>query len=632
MRWKYAGFSKDGNGKVISGATIKVFLAGTTTAASIYTTVASTTAVNSTTSSADGSFAFYVDAFDYDNEQTFLVRIEKNGYTSKDFDNIKLDDIVLGTYTVSTNKTVTTHLNPPKGIIYSIATGVTLTITGVFDAGLYQVFSCDGTGKVVFGAGSVLEIYPQWWTANVAPGTTDMTAAFQAAAASVIATSGTVRVPAGIYKLTDTIVCMNGTAAAIRWEFDNGVELDTYLTGTTPLFSYVGAATVNQQAGIFGNPKIIAKNAGAVTARNSGVAALVQGAIGIQLNYYAKDMTHALHLHNSAANTYTEQVKFNIWSEYCQEAIKFEVTSGTNSFHGCGGFLYADIWAGQVGINIGSGCYWYNFDLRMDAVGHSTSPSTAATLVTVDGTVARGTAVFNIENQTEVSGVGTANALDMSGAQYWSAQTAVFSQGLPLTGTRAKVNGFNIEDSSLGGLSAFVSAKRSASLAADGVMTLPVLNGGILIIRDSSAGGSAVVMVDVATGATIISDPQKIIQTSDVMAPYTSTKIAFTHNSPSVDSLTSSTAAFQAGGLLSGMNITITGSTSNNKSVTVVRATTDTLLLTPSDVLVTEAEGDSVTLTYKPGFYIACPGGGVNPTITNRYATAKTIDVLVLGQ
>ncbi len=39
----------------------------------------------------------------------------------------------------------------------------TLTINGPFNAGSYQVFSGFVTGSVTFGAGSVAEVYPEWW-------------------------------------------------------------------------------------------------------------------------------------------------------------------------------------------------------------------------------------------------------------------------------------------------------------------------------------------------------------------------------------------------------------------------------------------------------------------------------------
>ncbi len=49
------------------------------------------------------------------------------------------------------------------GGVITVGTGKTLTINGPFSAGLYQCFS--GAGSVVFGSGSVSEVYPEWWGA-----------------------------------------------------------------------------------------------------------------------------------------------------------------------------------------------------------------------------------------------------------------------------------------------------------------------------------------------------------------------------------------------------------------------------------------------------------------------------------
>lgn len=68
-----------------------------------------------------------------------------------------------------------------RNAILTIATTKTLTITGDIDAGCYQIFSCVGTGKVVFGTGTVKSVYPEWWQVNTTPGTTDMAVGLQAA-------------------------------------------------------------------------------------------------------------------------------------------------------------------------------------------------------------------------------------------------------------------------------------------------------------------------------------------------------------------------------------------------------------------------------------------------------------------
>jgi hypothetical protein len=67
---------------------------------------------------------------------------------------------------VIANKTVPSNitLKFQQGGSLNISSGKTVTINGHVEAGLYQIFS--GSGTVVFGSGSVKEVYPQWWGAK----------------------------------------------------------------------------------------------------------------------------------------------------------------------------------------------------------------------------------------------------------------------------------------------------------------------------------------------------------------------------------------------------------------------------------------------------------------------------------
>jgi hypothetical protein len=78
-----------------------------------------------------------------------------------------------------------------------IATTKTLAIKGGVKAGLYQIFSCTGTGKVVFGQAQIL--FPQWW--GVARnGTTDDLPALQSCINSAVSSS-LIEVSGGSYLL-----------------------------------------------------------------------------------------------------------------------------------------------------------------------------------------------------------------------------------------------------------------------------------------------------------------------------------------------------------------------------------------------------------------------------------------------
>ena len=88
-----------------------------------------------------------------------------------------------GTHSINADLTIPANvtLAMERGAILTIVTGKTLTINGGLEAGLYQIFSCIGTGSVDLRYNrSIKEIYTEWWGAK-ADGTTDSTAAFQSA-------------------------------------------------------------------------------------------------------------------------------------------------------------------------------------------------------------------------------------------------------------------------------------------------------------------------------------------------------------------------------------------------------------------------------------------------------------------
>jgi hypothetical protein len=87
-----------------------------------------------------------------------------------------------GTYAISSNFTVPVNvtLKVERGAILNIADSITLTINGGLNCGLYQIVSCSGTGKVVYGTG-VQEVFPEWYGAKGDNSTDDAGSINQAA-------------------------------------------------------------------------------------------------------------------------------------------------------------------------------------------------------------------------------------------------------------------------------------------------------------------------------------------------------------------------------------------------------------------------------------------------------------------
>ena len=90
-RYPFHGTYKDGEGKIVPSGTISVYLAGTSTAASIYVASAGGSAVNSVTSNATtGAFIFYIDDGDYGGTQRFKITLSKTNYILQSYDDITI--------------------------------------------------------------------------------------------------------------------------------------------------------------------------------------------------------------------------------------------------------------------------------------------------------------------------------------------------------------------------------------------------------------------------------------------------------------------------------------------------------------------------------------------------------------
>ncbi len=129
-------------GNAISGATIYVYAAGTTTASTIYSDNGSTTTTNPLTSGSDGSFDFYAANARYD----LVITHASHTFTSADTSGIALFDPALpvtswtpsvgGTATYSARAASVVKIGPLVFIqgymtIATIGTGSTSSITGL---------------------------------------------------------------------------------------------------------------------------------------------------------------------------------------------------------------------------------------------------------------------------------------------------------------------------------------------------------------------------------------------------------------------------------------------------------------------------------------------------------------------
>jgi len=110
----------------------------------------------------DGDFDFVEGSAVHSSWFTSLRR----GIAYIDDDDINLTMLVDGNTNIDSDTTTDECINlrVEKGNPINISAGVTLTINGPFEAGLYQVFS--GDGDIRFGVGIIKEVYPQWFGAK----------------------------------------------------------------------------------------------------------------------------------------------------------------------------------------------------------------------------------------------------------------------------------------------------------------------------------------------------------------------------------------------------------------------------------------------------------------------------------
>lgn len=85
-----------------------------------------------------------------------------------------------GTYKIASSISLSSNVQFLQGAILNIQAGVTVTFNSGIVAGVYRIFNCISTGRVVFNTQYLREGYPEWWGALTNNGTADCTAALSA--------------------------------------------------------------------------------------------------------------------------------------------------------------------------------------------------------------------------------------------------------------------------------------------------------------------------------------------------------------------------------------------------------------------------------------------------------------------
>ncbi len=331
--------------------------------------MAGTTSAAYVTSGSDGTFEFWVDRFDYDESQKFKVVLSKTGYASATWDNVIVDQVVLGTYSITADKTVSTTISVPDGVIYSVATGKTLTFSGPFSAGTYQVFSLTGTGAVVFGE-KTRTVPPEWFGA-AGDYTTDDGAAIRAAYAAL--TKGTLI-------LSDAYLIDSGDTNAgltlVDGKFIKGVGQTTAKLkaganlGAKPLLYMVaGASGQHVQLADF-----YAEMAAGATATDAIHLDTSQSSIIDNVKIYSFTNGSGIKLSASTAHTaYFNQIR-NPYIYNCVNGIELAGTAATNAPNSTsvyGGEVVAGATSaigikmtGAAGAGALNGCYFNGTDVE----------------------------------------------------------------------------------------------------------------------------------------------------------------------------------------------------------------------------------------------------------------------------
>ena len=240
--------------------------------------------------------------------------------------------------TISADTTWSSRVRVDAGAVITVNTGVTLTINGPFEAGLYQVFA--GAGQVIFDSGAVTEVYPEWWGAK-GDGVTVDTNYIQAASTACTDTGITLALGAKTY-IIDGGVSFVGHSVVGADAYYTRLQANSELSGE-PAVTLVGNRKLYQNINIWFNLGVDG-NGSATQAK------------GIQ---FGADLTH------TAADQYSCNTMINCYvrNAYRSYVANTAGTSGVlwnNLFLNCRSDFHSD-YGWYLAALVGSTtCTWIN--------------------------------------------------------------------------------------------------------------------------------------------------------------------------------------------------------------------------------------------------------------------------------
>jgi|GEM_PF-4270895 len=240
--------------------------------------------------------------------------------TSDDSVSLVIDEPITATASCTVGNNVVLKWKN-SGNIITVSDGVTLTINGSFESGLYQVFSCVGTGSVIFGddiyPALVHEVYPEWWGID---GTAD-NIEIQKAIDSLYY-GGIVRLLPRLYSTTGTITV--GTGLKPMTILGSGDYESS--SGTRIIYSGPDSAKIFTMKAFSSLEDLFISKSGTYTDLYGVYAAGTQVISIIIKNVHVKACTVGFHF----ADSYYDSI-YDATASYC--TIGFQLGTGANNIN-----------------------------------------------------------------------------------------------------------------------------------------------------------------------------------------------------------------------------------------------------------------------------------------------------------